>query len=270
VGWITDTHCHLNLDIFQPELGEILERAWARGLGRILVPGIDIPSSRSAVALAERFPNLYAAVGVHPEEANSWNAESLSILRDLAQNPKVVAIGEIGLDYYHDTAPHSLQRDIFQAQLNLAEELGRPVVLHQRQSWDDFWEDCSAWRQNLCQSGSPLAQKAGVLHSFDGTLPAALEAIQEGFFIGISGPVTFKNAKDRQEVVTHLPLDRILIETDSPYLTPHPLRGRWPNEPANVALVAEKIASLHDQPLETVIQATWQNAVQLFDWGVNS
>jgi TatD DNase family protein len=268
VGWLTDTHCHLNLNIFQEDLASILERAWERGLRRILVPGIDLPTSRSAVALAEQHPNLYAAVGIHPGDASTWDAHSLAGLRELAEHPKVVAIGEIGLDYYRDRSPRPLQRQVFRAQLELAGELGLPVVIHNRESTEDLWAELAAWRSELARAGAGLAQRPGVLHSFDGSAPFALQAISNGFFIGISGPVTYKNALERQTVVASLPLDHLLIETDAPYLTPHPYRGRR-NEPAYVALVAEKIAALHDQTVDEIVQATWENAALLFGWGVD-
>jgi TatD DNase family protein len=268
VTFLTDTHCHLNLNIFQDDLEHILERAWERGLRRILVPGIDVETSRLAVRLAEQHPNLYAAVGIHPGDASTWDGETLSILKDLAAHPKVVAVGEIGLDYYRDRSPRPLQREVFRAQLALAAELGLPVIIHNRDSMEDVWSELSAWKEALSRSGSALAEHPGVLHSFDGTLETARQAMAQGFLIGISGPVTFKNALERQNLVAALPVERLLIETDAPFLTPHPYRGRR-NEPAYVALVADKIAGLHQQPVETVTRVTWENAAKLFNWGAN-
>ncbi len=270
MGWLTDTHCHLNLNTFQEQLESVLERAWERGIGRILIPGIDLETSRSAVALAERYEALYAAVGVHPGDASTWTEDTLPALRELARHPKVVAVGEIGLDYYRDRSPRPLQRQVFRAQLELAAELELPVVIHNRESIADLWGELSAWQDALEQNGSALSGRPGVLHSYDGTLDTAQQAISKGFFIGVSGPVTFKNAGERQSVVSALPLEHVLIETDAPYLTPHPYRGRWPNEPSYVAFVAEKIAELHGLPIETVTRTTWQNAVQVFHWGANS
>lgn len=268
--FLSDTHCHLNLNIFQDELADFLDRASAAGVDRILVPGIDLETSRVAVSLAESHANLFAAVGVHPGDASTWQEDTLAILRELARRPKVVAIGEIGLDYYRDRSPRPLQREVFQAQLALAAELDLPVVIHNRDSFDDLWNDLSAWQEHCASAGLPRAQKPGVLHSFDGDLAVAQMAINKGFYLGISGPVTFKNAQARQEVVSALPLDRLLIETDAPYLTPHPYRGRWPNEPAYVEYVATKIAELHQQPVEAITLQTWENAAQLFDWGAKS
>jgi TatD DNase family protein len=270
VPFLTDTHCHLNLNIFQEDLVQYLDRAWEAGIDRILVPGIDVETSRVAVALADRHPQLYAAVGVHPGDASAWNDGSAAALRELAQHPKVVAIGEIGLDYYRDRSPRPMQREVFRAQLDLAGELELPVVIHNRESIDDLWADLSSWREELARANLPLANRPGVLHSFDGTISTALNAVEQGFFIGISGPVTFKNARERQEVAAGLPLNHLFIETDAPYLTPHPHRGQWPNEPAFVKFVACKIAELRQQPVEEVARITWENAIHLFVWGANS
>jgi TatD DNase family protein len=159
---------------------------------------------------------------------------------------------------------------VFQAQLALAAERNLPVVIHQRESIEDVWSDLSTWQEALVKNNSPLAKHPGVLHSYDGSLSMALRAVEKGFYIGISGPVTFKNARERQDLVAGLPLDKVLIETDAPYLTPHPHRGSWPNEPAFVALVAEKIAELHNQPVERIAQITWENAALLLEWGAIS
>jgi TatD DNase family protein len=266
VGWLVDTHCHLNLNIFQDDLAETLQRAWDAGLERILIPGIDIATSQAAVAMCDRYPNLYAAVGIHPGDANTWKEDSLAILKDLAGHPKVVAIGEIGLDYYRDRSPRPLQRQVFRAQLTLAGELNLPVVLHNRESLEDLRSELDAWQKQLKSSLSPLAARPGVLHSFEGDLPTAQEFAARGFAIGISGPVTFKNAAVRQQVASGLPLEHLLIETDAPYLTPHPYRGRR-NEPAYVAQVASKLEELHQQPEEVIRRVTWNNAAQLFNWG---
>ena len=262
---LTDTHCHLNLNSFAEDREQVLERAWAAGVERILVPGIDLATSCQAVELAEAHPNIFAAVGVHPHEAAGWTEETAAALRNLARSPKVAAIGEIGLDYYRDRSPRDQQRAVFRAQLAIAADLGLPVVLHNRDAWDDFWLICAGWQAALRDAGSDLQDRPGVLHSFDGSLAQAQQAAACGFFIGISGPVTFKNAAERHAVAANVPLERILIETDSPYLAPQPHRGRR-NEPAHVALVAEKLADLHAAALETVVSATWNNAATLLDW----
>ncbi len=265
MGRLTDTHCHLNLPIFQEDLEDVLAKAWETGLERILIPGVDIETSQAAVALASKHPGLYASVGVHPGDATSWKEDTLIILRDLAQHPKVVAIGEIGLDYYRDRSPRPLQREVFRTQLDLAGELGLPVVVHNRESMDDLWTALSDWQAQLQRNGSTLSAQPGVLHSFDGSPADAQRAASAGFYIGISGPVTYKNAVDRQNTAAGLAMEHILIETDAPYLTPHPHRGKR-NEPAYVALVAQKVSELHETSQESVAQATWDNAARLFHW----
>jgi len=268
VGLLTDTHCHLNLNIFQNDLPELLERAWQQGLARILVPGIDLETSRLAVELCERHDGLFAAVGIHPHDASTWTSTTERDLRALAEHPKTVAIGEIGLDYYRDRSPRPVQLAVFQSQLELAASLNLPVILHSREALPDLWTAIESWQAQLARSGSPLAARPGVLHSYDGDLPSGLKAVEKGFLIGISGPVTFKNAQERQETAAGLPLDHILLETDAPYLTPHPYRGRR-NEPAYVAMIAEKLASIHQIPVETITLVTWDNAEKLFHWGAS-
>lgn len=179
-----------------------------------------------------------------------------------------MAIGEIGLDYYRNLSPRSVQQEVFRIQLNLAGSHNLPVIIHNREAMPDLWIILENWYDQLLHDKSPLADRPGVLHSFDGDLHAALKAVEKYFFIGISGPVTFRNALVRQEVATGLPVSRLLLETDAPYLTPHPYRGRR-NEPAFVALIAEKLASLHHMPVENLVHATWNNAEELFHWGAS-
>lgn len=262
---LVDTHCHLNFNRFETDLAQVLERAWAAGIERILLPGIDLSTSHEVVQLCERDPRLYAAVGVHPNDALTWNAQTLHELRTLAQHPRVIAIGEIGLDYYRDRAPRQLQRQILQAQLELAAELAKPVLIHTRQSLEDTWPVLQAWQQTLAQHHSPLAQACGVLHSYDGDLSGALQAVQAGFMIGISGPVTFRNAPERQQLVAALPLEGIVLETDAPFLAPQPVRGRR-NEPAYIAMIADKIAELHAQPRQVIAEITTRNANHMLGW----
>ena len=263
---LTDTHCHLNLQSFQEDLEVVLERAAQAGVTRILVPGIDLPTSRLAVEIAERHPSVFAAVGIHPSEASSWDATTLTELEELAHHPRVVAIGEIGLDYYRDHAPRDLQRQVFHQQLELAFDAGLPVSVHNREAFDDLWFELSGWQECVRQSGSPLADLPGVLHSFDGNLPQAEQALRSGFFLGISGPVTYKNATQRQDLLHQIPVSAMLVETDAPYLSPHPFRGQR-NEPAHTRLIVEKIASLHHMDINVVAQETAINAARLFAWG---
>lgn len=271
---LVDTHCHLYFDSYQPDLDAVLERAWQAGVQKILVPGIDLESSRATIRLAEANAALYAAVGCHPTELQAWDRGSLEEIRRLAQHPKVVAIGEIGLDYYHDRSELALQARALREQLDLAAELALPVVIHlrnagpeNRQASADLLKILLEWQAELARAGSRLAANPGVLHSYSDDLATAQRAFQAGFCIGVTGPVTFKNAAILREVVAGAPLEKILIETDAPFLTPHPYRGKR-NEPAYVRFVAEKIGEIRDQPASTIVERTGENAGRLFNWRV--
>ncbi len=271
---LTDTHCHLDLEDFDEDRPAVIERAVQAGVGRILIPGLSASSSEQVVQLAQNQPMLFAAIGVHPNEAYTWNAQSQEILKQLAKDRKVVAIGEIGLDYYRERAARDLQLKILGEQLNLAEELQLPVVIHLREETDKLDGPAGSnllmildeWVSRLRLKKSQLAERPGVMHSFSSSLETAEKAIHLGFFIGVTGPVTFKNAISRQEVVEALPLERILIETDAPFLTPVPHRGQR-NEPAYVQLIAKKIAEIHSRSQEEVAAMTTANAARLFSWG---
>lgn len=269
---LTDTHCHLDLDRFAADRDQVLERAQSAGLIRILVPALHETSSAAAVKLAESYPMLYAAVGVHPTEARSWNEQTLARLRQLAASPKVVAIGEIGLDYYWDAAPPALQQAILRQQLELAAELSLPVILHLREKGDaphgacaeDLLRLLQPWVAHLRATNHALAARPGVFHSFSGDLITAQAALDLGFYLGVSGPVTYR--PDRAALVAALPLEQLLIETDAPFLSPQPYRGKR-NEPAHVRHIADKIAQIHSRSQEEIAALTTANADHLFAWG---
>ncbi len=271
---LTDTHCHLDLEQFDSDRADVLSRAWEAGLTRILIPGLTLASSSAAVHLAESHPNLFAAVGVHPNDALTWDEGTLPGLRQLAGSPRVRAIGEIGLDYYWKDAPPGLQQKVLTAQLALAAELQLPVVLHLRETGDaaegpcasDLLNILSVWVKQLAVEKNPLAARPGVLHSFSGSLPVARQALQLNFMIGLTGPLTYKNAENKRQVAAGLPLDRLLIETDAPFLAPVPRRGMR-NEPAFVRHIADKIAEIHSRNPEEIATLTAANAERLFVWG---
>jgi TatD DNase family protein len=271
---LTDTHCHLDFDKFDVDREEVLSRAWDTGLTKILIPGLDLRSSLRAIHLAESHPNLFAAIGVHPSDSLTWDGQTISALKELSLGQKVVAIGEIGLDYYWDAAPREHQHKVLTEQLTLAEELELPVVIHLREKGDILEGDCSQdllhiledWTRKLIKTNNPISNRPGVLHSFSGSLSLAKKAIKMNFYIGVTGPVTYKNASARQDVIANLPLERLLIETDSPFLAPDPRRGKR-NEPANVAFIADKIAEIHSTTREHVAGITTSNAARLFSWG---
>lgn len=262
---LTDTHCHLDLSHFDEDREAVIERARAIGVQRILVPGLDIPSSRAALALAESHDLIYAAVGVHPNSARTWNSGSKVELKDLAAHPRVVAIGEIGLDYYWEKATPDEQKLALAPQLELAAELELPVILHNREAGHDLIPLMQAWRNGLLQGGNALAHRPGVFHSFSGSNTDAQDILSADFYLGFTGPLTFKNAPELREVARQLPLDRILIETDAPFLTPHPHRGKR-NEPGMVRFTAEKLADLHGLTPDALADRTFANSVELFGW----
>jgi TatD DNase family protein len=272
---LIDSHCHLDFEAFDHDRVQVLERAGFAGVVGILNPGIDLENSRNVVALAACQTSVFAAVGVHPNSATSWDDGTLPALSELAGQPKVLAIGEIGLDYYRDRAPRQLQLEVFERQLDLAGKMNLPVIIHtrdlsaeDRQATADALAMLTQWQAELASAQSPLLGRLGVLHSYSGDLDSAWSAIEMGLYIGITGPVTFRNAPDLQKLVSELPLERLLIETDAPFLTPHPHRGKR-NEPAYVRLVADKIALIQNLKPEMVALTTTSNVERLFDWRVN-
>ena len=261
----TDTHCHLDFSAFDDDRDAVLDRARHAGLQRILNPGVDLPSSRAAITLGDRYEEVYVACGVHPNDALTWNAHTLSELRQLTSHPKVIAIGEIGLDYYRDRAPHDLQKRIFQDQLALAAEINLPVVIHSRQAMRDILQLLADWQSELIRKNSPLAGCPGVLHSYSGDLQEARQAIELNFMIGVTGPVTYQKADDLRQTLSQVPLSSLLIETDAPFLTPHPHRGER-NEPAFVRFTALKLAEIHHVTVDTLAEKTTSNSQKLFNW----
>jgi TatD DNase family protein len=253
---LIDSHCHLNFNAFDQDRAQVMDRAKEAGLVAIINPATNLGDSRQVVALATEIPELYAAVGVHPNDAVEFDEAALAQLRQLAGHPKVVAIGEIGLDYYWDEAPRPVQWQVFEQQLKLAKEIDKPVIIHQRDSAADTMAVLRQWAAEQDHPGL-------VLHSFSGDQAMAEEAIDLGFYIGLSGPVTFKNARDLPDIVAALPPDRLLVETDAPFLSPHPFRGKR-NEPARVKLVAERVAALQDLSLAEMSRYLTENAITLF------
>ena len=216
---------------------------------------MDVATSKSAIELAERHDFIYAAVGIHPEAANGITDADLAIIAQLARHQKVVAIGEIGLDYYWDTAPRDVQQQVLRRQIQLAKEVGLPVIIHNR----DATQDTVQVLTEECQQ-----QVHGVMHCFTGSYETAMQCIELGFFISFGGPVTFKNARNVKEVAAQIPNDWLLVETDAPYLTPHPFRGKR-NEPAHVRLVADMLAELRGQSYEEIARQTMENGLRLFE-----
>lgn len=263
---LVDSHCHLDFNVFYNDRDEVVDRAREAGVARIVDPGVDLATSEAVVKLAEKIPEVYAAVGIHPNEVRSLDEIKDGTLEHLLKKPKVAAIGEIGLDYFRERTEKDLQIKAFEAQLDLAEETGLPVIVHNRAATEDILHILSAWTSRLRVTRPELARQPGVLHSFSGTLDEAEQAVHMGFLIGITGPVTFPKAIELQQLVSILPLESLLVETDAPFLTPHPWRGKR-NEPGYVKYTVEKIAGLRNIDFEQVAEITTANAIQIFGLG---
>jgi TatD DNase family protein len=259
---LVDTHCHLDLRQFDGEREGVIARAEAAGVRIIVNPGIDLDSCERVLALAERYPGIYAAVGVHPNDCAGFDEGTLAALHKMASHPKVVAIGEIGLDYYWERVPREQQKTALWAQLNLAADLDLPVILHSRDSNPDLLCELSQWWAAIRKKRGAAAT-IGVWHAFSGGVAEAESAYELGLAVGLGGPVTFQNARKLRALVPQLRLDRLLVETDAPYLAPHPHRGER-NEPGYIPLVVQTLAELVGTTVEGVAAQTTANALECF------
>lgn len=249
---LVDTHAHLDDEAFAADLPAVLERALAAGVTTIVAIATDVVSSREAVALAERFPQVRASLGIHPHEAGRAAPEAVRDLGAWTDHPRVVALGETGLDYYRDFAPRPAQATLFRAHLVLAREVGLPVVIHCRDAYPDVLSILEEFADVAC-----------VFHAFSGSPEIARECLARGHYLSFGGPLTFLNARRPVEIAREAPLDRLLLETDAPYLSPHPFRGQR-NEPARVRLVAERLAEVRGLSREAVAAATTASACRVF------
>ena len=257
---LIDTHAHLHAEQFDADRDAVIRRMRDAGVAGVVTIGTDLPASRAAIDLADQHADIWATVGVDPHAAASFGDSTLDELRELAGSPQVVAIGEIGLDYYWDKAPRQVQARVFERQLELARSLQLPVVIHNREAHADTLAMLRDWAGDHPWRGErPL----GVLHCFSGDVEMAQAAIEIGFMISLGGPVTFKNAKKPVAVAEAVPLEWLVVETDAPYLAPHPHRGQR-NEPAYLPLTAQRIADIKGMPVETVAEATLANSRALF------
>lgn len=246
-----DTHAHYDDDYFDEDRDELLASMPERGVSLILNPGCDRETSEIAMALADRYPYVYAAIGWHPGGLDDFDETSIPFLREAAKHPKVVAIGEIGLDYYYDE-DRDLQKRAFEAQLQLAEELDLPVIIHDREAHGDCMEMLRKY-----------PKIRGVFHCYSGSAEMARQLVKMGWYLSFTGVVTFKNARAVLEAVRAVPLDRIMLETDSPYLAPIPHRGKR-NDSSNLPYIAEKIAELKEVSVEELIRITRENGMRFF------
>jgi len=250
--FMIDTHAHLQDQVFRPDQDTVIARALTAGIQPIITVGCDYVSSQEAVALASRQEQVFAAVGIHPHDAASWQENTSTLLTDLGRQNKVVAIGEIGLDYYRDLSPREVQKKVFAAQLEIARKMSLPVIIHSRDAGEEIF--------GFIKDFPGLT---GVVHCFSGTLLSARKLIELGWYIGITGAVTFPKATSLQEIVRGIPLEWLLLETDAPYLAPQPHRGQR-NEPSYLGYMAAAIAVLKNIETTIVSQQTTANAKKLF------
>ncbi len=263
---LVDTHCHLDARQFEGEaLSSLLDRARQAGVRRMVNIGTQLETSRASLALAERHAPIYAAVGVDPNDGEGFDEAALAELETLAGSPKVVAVGEIGLDYHWDRLPRSEQARIFRLQLDLARRLELPVVIHSRDADEDTAAILVDWAERARAAGVYRDRPAGVMHCFAGDLALAERLHAAGLLISLAGIVTYPSAEQTRQVATGMPASALVLETDAPYLSPQPFRGRR-NEPAHVRATAEHVAGLRGESLEELSRATSANAARLFGW----
>ncbi|MEP6756033.1 MAG: TatD family hydrolase [Chthonomonadales bacterium] len=251
---LIDTHCHLNHENFELDLLQTVERSLSAGVEKSIVVGFDLASSRRAVELADQFPTIYAAIGIHPTDCNQWNSTIAEEFRSLSKNPKVVAIGEIGLDYHHGSRGDEQQTYVFCEQIDLAVELGLPIIIHCRE----------AYPETLKMLSQRAMGKTGVvMHCFAGNMTELQRTMDIGFYAGFGGVITFKNApQSRDCLATCLP-DKCILETDAPYLAPVPFRGKR-NEPSYTRVVAQAAAEIRGVKFSEICEQSTNNALRLF------
>lgn len=251
---LIDTHVHLNAEQYVDDLDEVIERARENGIEKMVVIGCDRPTIERTMELIDEHEDIYGVIGWHPVDAIDCTDEDLEWIEQLSKHEKIVGIGEMGLDYHWDKSPKDVQKDLFKKQIELAKRVNLPIIIHNREAT----EDCVAILKEM------HAEKiGGIMHAFSGDESVADEIIDMNFYVSLGGPVTFKNAQLPKDIAVHVPIDRLLVETDAPYLTPHPYRGKR-NEPAYVKLVAEKIAELRQISYEELARTTSENAKRLF------
>ena len=252
---LIDTHCHLNDEQLYQDLDNVISRALQTGIEKMVVIGWDKESSLKAIKIAEQYPFIYACVGFHPENLEGVDETQLNEVLNLYSHPKVVGIGEIGLDYHweKDSQKREIQKEFFIKQIEFANKVGLPISIHSREAFQDTLE--------ILKNHKPL--HGGVMHCYSGSVENVNDIINLGLYIGLDGPVTFRNAKTPKEVAIEVPLEKLVLETDSPYLSPHPLRGTV-NEPANLILIADEIAALRDMSKKHLLEVVYDNSCKLF------
>ncbi|WP_255784618.1 TatD family hydrolase [Mediannikoviicoccus vaginalis] len=248
-----DSHAHLDEERFDEDRDELIKSLKENAISYVINPSSDMDTSRRVVELSNKYDNIFAAVGIHPHDAEGFKEEDLDELRELSKDERVVAIGEIGLDYYYDNSPRDIQKEVFRKQLELSHELDLPVIIHTRDAMGDTYDILKEFEGRV----------RGVMHCYTGSIEMAEKFMKLGFYISIAGPVTFKNAVNVREMAKQIPLERLLIETDSPYLAPVPNRGKR-NDPTNVRYVADMLANLKEIQIDKIIEHSRENTVELF------
>ncbi len=248
-----DSHAHLDEERFDEDRDEFIKSLKENAISYVINPSSDMETSRRVVELSNKYENIFAAVGIHPHDAEGFKEEDLDELRQLSKDERVVAIGEIGLDYYYDNSPRDIQKEVFRKQLELSHELDLPVIIHTRDAMGDTYDILKEFESRV----------RGVMHCYTGSIEMAEKFMKLGFYISIAGPVTFKNAVNVREMAKQIPLERLLIETDSPYLAPVPNRGKR-NDPTNVRYVADMLANLKEIQIDKIIEHSRENTVELF------
>ena len=247
-----DTHAHMNDPAYDEDRGNIMLGLNEKGVGLVMNVGCCLESSGDCIALAEKYPFVYASVGSHPDSADEVNEEVIEAYRQMAQHPKVLAIGEIGLDYYYETIPREIQQKAFRMQMQLAKELDMPVIVHERNAHDDGMRIVKEFKG-----------VTGVFHCYSGSAEMARQLVDRGWYIGFTGVLTFKNARKAVETAASIPLERIVLETDCPFMAPEPFRGRR-NDPGYLYRMAERLAEIRDLPVEEIWEVTTENAKRLY------
>jgi TatD DNase family protein len=266
VHGLIDTHCHLTLEEFSPDLDQVISSAFLAGIHKIVVPAVDLESSRKAVSLAHQYPQLYAAVGVHPEASRDYTEGQMAELRDLAQDPIVVGIGEIGLDFHYPPVNMDQQKHVFEQMLQLAESVRKPVLVHSRDAMDEVLQTLEGWIQHFSSTDADsLSGHPGILHAFEGNLVQARQAVDLHLVLGMGGPITYKNSDMKKSIAQAMDLHDLVLETDAPYLPPSPFRGKR-NEPAYIREICHKLAEIRNESFEMVAAGTSSSASRIFNW----
>lgn len=258
---LIDTHCHLNLDLFSNDLAHVISRAKNAGITKIIIPGIDLETSKRAIQISEDYQEVYAAVGFHPNESAVLCQDDFAELNSLLNHPKVIALGEIGLDFYRHRISQEEQEFLLIRQLGIAAQKNLPVILHSRNSLTRIKTILQKWVSESRRSVDPIFM--GIMHSFEGDYEEAMEFFEMGFLISLNGNITFKNAPTRHVLASELPLGMLVLETDSPFLTPTPYRGKR-NEPSNLVFIAQRLAELKRTTFDEIEKQTTMNVSKLF------